>query len=315
MRPELDWRTTTSIEVARARAALLEATRSYFAEQAVLEVQTPCLSRAAVSDLHIDSITTHVTGRPAFLRTSPEYAMKRLLASGYPDIYEIGRVFRDGEQGERHQPEFTMIEWYRRDFGLQAIIDDTTTLLGRLCSDLLTGDIAQYTYDEALEQATQLHSDSPTQRLIDYVGADIAATFAHDHDALLDYVFDTAVARQFESDRLTVVSHYPAAMAALAEINDDSQRALRFEVYVGTLELANGFVELRDAGEQRARFERDLASRAQRDKTVVPLDERFLASLSAGLPHCAGVAVGFDRVVMLATGHRDIREVVSFSEL
>ena len=309
------WRTTTSIAVARTRADLLHKTRAYFARQRVLEVQTPCLSRVAVSDLHIDSVVAHVASHRAFLRTSPEYAMKRLLASGYPDIYEIGRVFRDGEQGKRHQPEFTMIEWYRHEFGLQEIIDDTTALLGHLCGDLLTTGIEQYTYDDALEQTTGLRSDSPTQDVIDYVGADVATTFDYEHDALLEYLFDTVIACDFRSNCLTVVSHYPASMAALAEISQHCKRALRFEVYVGALELANGFVELRDAKEQRARFERDLTARAQRNKPVEPLDERFLAALSTGLPNCAGVAVGFDRVVMLATGEKDIRHVVSFSEL
>lgn len=313
-----DWRPGADVARARQRARMLARARDYFARNDVLEVQTPVLSAAAVSDRHIESLTTTVLGQTRFLRTSPEYPMKRLLAAGYPDIYEIGAVFRDGESGARHQPEFQMIEWYRHDFSLQAMIEDTLALLRHLLDtpgsalfrQLRSG--RQWRFDAALQAALGADSLSDTDHLAVLAGDDVAKTLGHDHDALLDYLFDDAVARRFEPDALSVVSHYPASQAALARLCPRTGLALRFEVYCGPLELANGFVELQSADEQRTRFEADQAWRRQHDLPLRPLDEAFLAALESGLPDCAGVAVGLERLLMLAGGEPDIRSLVSF---
>ena len=318
----MDWRPTASLEVLRHRAALLARARARFASNGVLEVETPALRPAPVTDRHIDSLAVlRADGTEAgYLHTSPEYAMKRLLAAGFPDIYQICHVFRDGESGARHRPEFTMIEWYCRDASLDTIIDDTTgpldTLLRRAPSDSIgLDDLAEpvrMTFDEALRERCEFDSEAGLQTLRNAAGGEFPAALAGDRDALIDWIFLTRVAAGFESDRLTVINRYPASQAALAEIDPADGRALRFEVYCGDMELANGFVELRDADVQRQRFERDNTLRERDGKRRMAVDEALLAALAAGLPPCAGVAVGFDRIMMIACGSRDIGSVQSF---
>lgn len=277
------------------------------------------MSKAAVSDLHIESLLTRVNDTPHYLRTSPEYPMKRLLAAGFPDIYEIGPVFRDGESGQRHQPEFLMAEWYRLGFALDDIIDDTLNFLSILLGS--GGSALQHNlnrgqrlrFDTALFDAIGIDSESSENDIARTVGPEIMRTLGPDKDALLDYLFDEHVARALPAATLTTITHYPASQAALADICDKTGKALRFEIYCGSLELANGFVELRNASTQRERFEADQRARAQRKKILRPLDEQFLDALHCGLPQCSGVAVGMDRLVMLAAGETDIRQVVSFA--
>lgn len=315
-----DWAPDCDVATARHRAGILAAIRHYFAEYDVLEVQTPLLSAAAVSDVHIESIGAEVCvlGRPMYLQTSPEYAMKRLLSAGFPDCYQVCTVFRDGECGARHQPEFTMLEWYRHDFDLQSIVDDTTALIRRALAGTQAQEAAinspiQKRYDAILADACGLDSDSPVEALQSLAGAGFPAALRDDRDALLDFLFDDRVARNLRDDALTVVTHYPASQAALAKIDPACDRALRFEVYLGGLELANGFVELQDVLEQRRRFDNDQRRRGDAGLAQRPLDEQFLAALEAGLPDSAGVAVGVDRLVMLAAGKRAIGEVLSFA--
>ncbi len=314
------WQPGCDLRTARQRASMLAAARSYFAQRDVLEVETPMLSSAAVSDVNIDSISAQVSvlRQQQFLHTSPEYAMKRLLCGGYPDCYQICRVFRDGECGIRHQPEFTMLEWYRLGFDLDAIVEDTVQLVQALLTNTQANDVTLQParcqrFDEALHAACGLDSESTLDALTAAAGDGFPEALRDDKDALLDFLFDDRVARAMPDDALTVITHYPASQAALAQIDRHSDRALRFEVYGGGIELANGFVELRDAAEQRRRFEADQRAREQAGKSRRPIDEQFLAALESGLPACAGVAVGFDRLVMLACGKRDIREVLSFA--
>ena len=315
-----DWAPDCDVATARRRADVLAQIRRYFNQHDVLEVQTPLLSAAAVSDVHIESIRADVTvlGRPMYLHTSPEYAMKRLLAAGFPDCYQLCTVFRDGECGARHQPEFTMLEWYRHGFDLQSIIDDTTALIRNALAHTSAHDAAdnapcQWRYDAALANACGLDSDSAIDALRGAAGAGFPAALRDDRDALLDFLFDDRVARNLRGDALTVVTHYPASQAALAKIDPACHRALRFEVYLGGLELANGFVELQDAAEQRRRFDNDQRRRSDAGLPQRPIDAQFLAALAAGLPDCAGVALGVDRLVMLAAGKKTIGEVLSFA--
>lgn len=317
----MSWRPACSVETARRRAAMLARARAFFAARDVLEVETPAMSPAAVSDTHLESIEAHLVldpGNPQYLRTSPEFAMKRLLCAGFPDIYEIGRVFRDGEAGARHQPEFTMVEWYRLGFGLREIIADTLEFLVALLDERhLARPAEQLDYRDAFRRFAGLDPfDAPIAALAAAAGADerLSAALGDRRDDWLDLVLATRIAPQFPADGLTVLRHYPASQAALARLCPaDLAVADRFEVFRGELELANGFVELRDATEQSERIERDQAQRRAAGLPVRPRDERFLAALFHGLPPCAGVAVGFDRLVMINEMADDIRSTRTFA--
>ncbi|MDJ0917546.1 MAG: EF-P lysine aminoacylase EpmA [Woeseiaceae bacterium] len=315
----MSWRPSSNADVARQRSALLDRARSWFRSRAVLEVDTPALSSAAVSDPNIRSLSVSgVDGNvgPLFLHTSPEFCMKRMLADGYPDIYSICRVFRGGELGRSHQPEFTMIEWYRLDFGLAQIIEDTLQLIQSVLRDRTPPrPSVQLSYRQAFVDSVGIDPlIASTKELAHAATTDTALLDAlgDDRSAWLDLLFSTTVADSFPRDRLTVVTHFPADQAALARLADDASVAERFEVFCGTLELANGYVELTDAGELRARFDRDLKKRVAAGAPVTPIDERFLEAMQSGLPDCAGVALGFERLHLLFAETRDIRDVVSF---
>ena len=316
----MSWRPSCSPETGRLRARMLAGARAFFAERDVLEVETPVFSRAAVSDPHIESIAAIVGPDPArlgYLRTSPEFCMKRLLAAGWPDIYEIGKVFRGGEAGARHQPEFTMVEWYRLGFGLREIVSDTVDFVSALLEgDRLRLPAETLDYREAFRRYAGVDTEAPIAALAQACGADerLAGAVGDARDDWLDLVLATRIAPRLPADKLTVLQHYPRSQAALARLcPDDPAVADRFEVFLGSLELANGFVELRDAAEQSARFDADQARRQQSGQPVRPRDERLLAALAHGLPVCAGVAVGFDRLVMINAMADDIRRVQTFS--
>lgn len=311
-----DWRPQADVETARMRAEMLARARAYFLAQNVLLVDTPALSRSAVSDPHIESLATQIDGSADqhFLHTSPEYGMKRLLAAGFPDIAQICRVFRDGEIGRVHQPEFTMIEWYRRDFALAEIMSDGEALLSTLLES--EKDPIRISYRDAFLEHAGL--DPMTAGLAELraaaaANAELDASLGEDRDAWLDLLLATRVACGFERDRLTTLYHYPRSQAALSRINpQDDAVADRFEIFVGDLELANGYVELTDYAEQAARFAADQDARRARAAMLRPLDTQLIAALRAGLPPCAGIAVGFERVLMLRAGATDIRHVLHF---
>lgn len=320
-RSSADWRPRSGVDVARLRAALLDEARGFFHDNGILEIDAPVLCSAPVSDINIESIVAHSTldanGQPHYLQTSPEYAMKRMLAAGFPDICFVGKVFRDGEAGRRHQPEFTMVEWYRLGQDLSAIMADTEAFIARLLDGTLSdAPPERLSYIDAFKDRLGIDPvESPVDSLADAADADPALRRAlgTDRDAWLDLLLATQVAATFAPDRLTTVYHYPASQAALARINDADRRvAERFEVFAGEAELANGYVELTDPVEQRRRFDADQARRQASGRQPRPLDERFLAALASGLPDCAGVAVGFDRLLMLRAGAADIRDVRPF---
>jgi lysyl-tRNA synthetase class 2 len=315
------WRPRAGVELARLRARLLAEARDYFREQDVLEVDVPAIGPAAVTDVQIESIAVRsmldaASGRERYLMTSPEYSMKRLLAAGFPDIGFIGKVYRDGEAGRHHQPEFTMIEWYRLGFDIEAIMTDAERFIERLLGDRIPAETpARISYSEAFQRHLGLDPlTAGTDELVTAAGADtdLTVTLGEDRDAWLDLLFATKVAPQLSRTRLTTLHHYPASQAALARLGNDARVAERFEVMLGELELANGYVELTDATEQRARFDTDQSRRQAGGRGVRPVDEPLLAALEAGLPDCAGVAVGFDRLLMLAAGATDIRDVRHF---
>ena len=283
----------------------------------MLEVSTPALTETTVTDPNIESITAQVSGRTVYLHTSPEYHMKRMLAAGYPDCYQICKVFRDGEAGRNHLPEFTMIEWYRRNFDLADMIAETAALVAELLASLDPGELVTLEYRVAFREAIGLDPmTAGIGQLAEALDADddLRRALGDDRDAWLDLAMASRVASSFSGDRLTAIYHYPASQAALARISpDDATVAERFELFFGEHELANGFVELVDAEVQRQRFETDQKQRATAGRPVHDIDARLIAALAAGLPPCAGVALGLDRVVMIDQGLGDIRETVTFT--
>lgn len=316
-----DWRPASGPEAAASRAVLMRRLRASFEEAGVLEVNTPALSSAAVSDTQIESFEiadSTVSKRPLFLHTSPEFCMKRLLADGYPDIFSICRVFRDGEAGRRHQPEFTMIEWYRLGMNLGDIIDNTLRVIRRALDDKApVAEPVQRDYREAVLDATGLDPlSADTQSLASAVGADdrLRAAIGEEKDDWLDLLLTTRVVPGFANDRLTVLKHYPASQAALARLCPaDPRVADRFEVFLGPVELANGYVELADATEQLARIAADNEARTRRGRPVRPVDSNLIVALESGLPECAGVAMGFERLQMIHDKTDHIRNVLTFA--
>ncbi len=311
-----DWRPTASLERLRLRAALLGRTRAFFAARGVLEVDTPGLVNAAVTDVHLHSVTVDAGG-PAtlFLHTSPEYAMKRLLAAGSGDIYQICHVARGFEQSRTHNTEFTLVEWYRLGFDLGRLMDEVEALIRALCSahPALGCAAERLSYREVFARHTGLDPlDATIAQLRERV-AHLGYRDTAQRDELLDLIMGAVIGPALGHQALTFIYGYPASQAALARLDPrDPRTAQRFELYMGGLELANGFQELASADEQRTRFAQDLRERERRGLALHRMDERLLAALGAGLPECAGVAVGFDRVAMLAAGAAHIREVLPF---
>ena len=323
-----DWAPTASLEALRTRAALLDDVRAYFRERNVLEVETPALATAAVTDVHLASLEVRVMGQaaaaPRYLHTSPEYAMKRLLAAGSGDIWQAARVFRGEELSRRHNVEFTLIEWYRVGFGLNELIADIDALLRRclagprMAQGKLLGAARVLSHRAAFRTHAGVDSFAASlPELLAAVERHLGALppGLEDRDTVLDLLLGAVVAPALGRGEITYLVDWPASQAALARLRlaaDGAVAAARVEAYVDGLELCNGFEELTDPAEQRERFARDTARRTAAGLPAPAMDERFLAALAHGLPPCSGVAVGFDRVVMLAVGAHHLREVIAF---
>jgi lysyl-tRNA synthetase class 2 len=297
---------------------MLERARRFFRSRDVLEVATPALGRHTATDPNIDSLRIAGTrGATLYLQTSPESYMKRLLADGYPDIYGICRVFRGGEAGRLHQPEFTMVEWYRHGFGLDEMIAETVAFIADVLAQPGLLDAARLEYGAAFQRFAGV--DPLAAGIDDLAHAaaaddDLRRSLGDDREAWLDLLLATRLAPAFDDGQLTVLRHFPASQAALARTCPaDDRLADRFEVFYGGLELANGFVELRDPAEQRRRMLADIEKRRAAARESLPVDEPLLAALESGLPECAGVAVGFERLLMIAAGAEDIRDVLTFA--
>jgi len=328
MRPHTSggWQPTASLEVLRLRARMLTGIRAFFDERGVLEVETPCLSAAATPDPALLSFTTRYTGplfpqgQSLYLHTSPEFPMKRLLAAGSGSIYQICKVFRDGEAGRMHNPEFTLLEWYRTGFDAAQLITEVDALVQRLLGEHLSLAASEkLSYHDAFQLHVNLDPHTATAQ--DFAQAarahDIHASPALDkhHDVAIwrDLLLSHLIEPKLGQGRLTFLYDYPASQASLARVRPGTPPlAERFELYLNGTELANGFYELADASEQRTRFERQSHARIAEHLPAVPLDENLLAALASGLPDCSGVALGFDRLVMLAVGAKNLREVIAF---
>lgn len=316
-----DWRPSAALDVLRLRARLNAAIRDFLATRGVLEVETPVLSRAGNTEPNIASFALEFSGRTdgaprrRWLRTSPEHALKRLLAAGLGDCYELGRVFRDGEAGGRHNPEFTMLEWYRLGIDHGRLADEVVALV-RMALALVgreaSAEAVAYRelYLRTLGIDPMAAPDEALRAALGDVAIDPEGLV---RDDWLDLLMTHRIQPALSPDAILVVRDYPASQCALARIRrDDPPVAERFELYLGPLELANGYHELADAGEQRARFERDHAVRDARGLDAPPIDDRLLDALAHGLPPCAGVAVGVDRLLMAMLGVGTVAEVLAF---
>jgi lysyl-tRNA synthetase class 2 len=306
------------IAAARFRAERLAAVRAFFAERKVLEVETPLLSRGASHDFHIDVfVVPHLNGT-RYLQTSPELHMKRLLARGYPDIYQVCKSFRLEEEGGRHNPEFTMIEWYRLGFKLRRMMEETVALCAVVAGARET---SYFSYENVFQRVTGLHPIKSKREAL--LALPVFAERGHKVENqpadfptkadVLNFIFSEVVEPTFDPNAFTVVHHWPIEMAAQAEPDQEEPfLAQRFEVYAGGMELGNGYKELIDTREYRARFEAENKKRAAGGKPEIPLHEGFFHDLDGGLPACAGVAVGFDRLLMLGAGTKDLAEILEF---
>lgn len=301
------WQPTASIENLKKRAEIIAKIREFFAARRVLEVETPLLSKSTVTDVHLHSLKTI---NNLYLQTSPEYAMKRLLAAGSGAIYQICKAFRDDESGRLHNLEFTILEWYRVGFNHHQLMDEVDELLQFILSK---ASAARFTYKEIFEKFLQINPHKVDVKTLQSCAREHNVDLQiDDKDTLLQLLMSEIIEPKLKG--VVFIYDYPASQAALAKIRQDEfPVAERFEVYVDGIELANGFHELQDATEQRQRFLNDLAKRKKLDYPGVPIDEDFLASLEHGLPACAGVALGVDRLIMLALGVNHISQVVSFN--
>lgn len=310
------WRPSASLETLKARAELYGSVRSFFASRGVLEVETPILSRHATVDRHIDSFRT-VDGR--WLQTSPEFAMKRLLAAGSGAIYQIARVFRFEEQGRHHNSEFSLLEWYRPGFDHHALMDELGDLLTACGID---AGCTRCSYREAFERhagfdpsalyAAQLRDALLRRGVAEPAG--LTADEIADSDFWLDLWMSMVVGPRLGVDAPEFVYDFPASQAALSRVRPGTPPlAERFELFWRGIELANGFHELTDAVEQERRFRADQTWRAGRSRVVPPYDTSLIAALKAGLPPCAGVAVGLDRLLMLKLGLDSVADTLAFA--
>lgn len=307
-------------EALRLRARWYAVLRTFFIERGVTEVETPILSRAGNTEPNIDGFSTTFTGpigagaRERFLRTSPEYPLKRLLAEGFGDCYELGRVFRNGEAGTSHNPEFTMLEWYRVGFDHRRLMLECAQLV-RTALALVERDaeVTALSYREWFRRGLGIDPFMADERAL----REPLAEFRIDPEGLtrddwLDLLVTHRLQSALQDGVITIVYDFPASQCSLARIRQGQPPvAERFELYLGRQELANGYHELNDAGEQRARFEHDNARRRARGQSELPLDEHLLAVLDR-LPDCAGVALGVDRLLMDMLGTADIRDVLAF---
>lgn len=320
---QINWRPTANIETLRLRAKLIAQIRNFFTSRGLLEVDTPLLCHSTVTDLHLHSFQTIYQGddhsplADLYLQTSPEYAMKRLLAAGSGPIFQICKAFRNsGEHGRMHNPEFTMLEWYRPGFDHHDLMDEMNDLLQEI---LNTEPAERFSYAELFIKYVDSNPHTSTTNELKNKAQQLSINeipnFDNENkDNWLFLLMSHIIEPQLGQSAPTFVYDFPSSQAALAKIRADNPPvAERFEVYYKGIELANGFHELTNANEQRKRFINDLALRKNLNYPAIPIDERFLAALEHGLPDCAGVALGTDRLIMLALNKENIAEILSFT--
>lgn len=312
------WQPTASVETLFARAKIMRSIRQFFTDRGVLEVETPVLSEFGVTDVHLSTFSTEFIAPQAgqsktlWLNTSPEYHMKRLLAAGTGAIFQLCHVFRNEEAGSRHNPEFTMLEWYRPHFDMYRLINEVDDLLQQIL-DCEPAEIMSYQF--AFQEFVGVDPLSVERPILVELARkyNFMCDLDEDRDTLLQFLFSTMVEPKIGRERPVAVYHFPATQAALAQISSEDHRvAERFEFYYKGLELANGFHELTDHREQLRRFEQDNAQRAKLGLPQREIDRRLLGALQAGVPNTSGVALGVDRLMMIALDKKRIEEVMAF---
>lgn len=321
-----DWQPSATLDALKRRAALMGRLRRFFAEKGVLEVETPLLSVAGTTDPQIHSFETRyqgpgaASGRAMYLATSPEFAMKRLLAAGSGPIYQVCKAFRQGEVGRLHNPEFTLLEWYRPGFDHFRLMEEVEALVALLADGRLPAEDAEHISYAGLFQrhlGLDPHTAS-TDRLARCAAGfpALAGISGLTHDGWLDLLMSHVIQPRLGLEQLTFVYHYPVSQAALARVSPPTQDAPavaeRFELFYRGVELANGFHELTDGEVQQGRFEQDLTRRASENLPQIPMDKRLLSALRAGMPPCAGVALGLDRLFMVIEGLAGLTDAVAF---
>ena len=316
---QTQWQPSASIKNLLTRAKLIEEIRRFFTDRGLLEVETPVLSEFGVTDVHLATFSTEFISpfgdlsKTLWLSTSPEYHMKRLLAAGSGPIFQIGKVFRNEEAVNRHNPEFTMLEWYRPHFDMYRLINEVDDLLQQI---LECPPAESMSYQFAFQQYVGLDPlSADLSELVEKAKKyQLMGAENESRDTLLQFLFSAVVEPQIGQEAPVVVYHFPASQAALAQISSEDLRvAERFEFYYKGLELANGFHELSDAREQLRRFQQDNLQREKMGLPVRAIDTRLLSALQAGIPNCSGVALGVDRLLMIAMGAEHIKEVISFA--
>lgn len=306
------WQPSASLEMLQRKADLLSQIRDFFAQRQILEVDTPLLCHATTSNPHIMSFSSEVNGKTVYLQTSPEYAMKRLLAAGSGSIYQICKSFRQDISGPIHNPEFLMLEWYRLGFDHHVLMDEVDALLQLV---LRTEKAERFTYGDIFQKMVGVnpHRATVPELAATAKEAGVQMEGELDRDGWLNLLMSHCVEPIIGQERPAFVYDFPAIQAALARVrHEEDAVASRFEVYYKGIELGNGFHELQSEAEQRKRFIDDLDYRKKQGLPEVPVDEFLLAALDAGLPDCAGIAVGVDRLVMLALEQNQLKDILSF---
>lgn len=326
--PERHWQTKASNTVLLERALMLKNIRAFFDGRSVIEVETPLMSHYATTDPHLDSLQSRFREQICYLNTSPEYAMKRLLVSLQKPIYQLCKAFRDDELGSHHNPEFTLLEWYRPGFDMSQLMAEMSELIRYLCDfsqcfSMNKPDFTFISYQQAFEKTTGINPHDTSSKECYQVAMsnkiEIPQGLGVDAGELndwLDWLLTQWVLPTFSKHDFTFLYDYPAAQCALAKVEDNAQQipvARRFELFFGEMELANGFDELTDAQEQSQRFQAENKRRKLSGKKVISIDKNFIDALAYGLPECSGVALGVDRLLMALTRSTKIEQVLSFS--
>lgn len=310
------WRPIADKQLIKLRSEAYTKIRQFMVERKILEVETPILSQATVTDVQLDSFRSEYSSpqtradKSLYLQTSPEYAMKRLLASGTGAIYQISKVFRNEEQGKLHNPEFTLLEWYQPDYDHHQMMQELELFLNLFAMT----HCEKISYGQIFLEHTDLNPHTCETNDLKLMAQKYGlSSTIEERSGLLDFIFSYKITSSLGNAKPLFVYDYPACQCALARISDGSPKvAERFELFIHGMEIANGFHELIDAEEQLARFEQDLALRKKEKRSDLPIDHLFLDALKQGLPDCSGVAVGIDRLLMTMTGIKDIREVLTF---
>ena len=326
-----NWKTQTSHKVLLERALLLKNIRAFFDARNVLEVETPLLSFGATTDPHLDSLQSHFRKQVCYLNTSPEYAMKRLLVSLKKPVYQVCKAFRDDELGANHNPEFSLLEWYQPGYDDVLLMDELETLVKHVIQSSsffgsfkgVTKPFQRLSYQQAFEQVAEINPHKTTSAECHQVAIKnnipVPQGLGIDENELnnwLDWLLTQMILPSFKKDGFGFIYDYPAAQCALAKVALNAQKtpvAKRFELFFGEIELANGFYELTDADEQLARFQQENQLRKKAGKSESKIDVKFIAALKDGLPECAGVALGLDRLLMVLSGVDHIEKVLSFA--